>query len=166
MVRIFGWTLLHLQLQSSVITLIRTHLPIFFIIILSSPFFQCQALRRYPTVKWHVKDVLHIIWHKITTFVVDIWKHFAKIIININIFLANANCMFKVQMTTFRYIMVPICVPTTSLLTGQHWILLVADTTARTVAVVNSVPNLETEEHYIQLFKLVCLYTTSSSDCI
>ena len=72
-------------------------------------------------------------------------------------------------MSTFRYIMMPLCVVNSRDLArmkasnvqcdfyGKHWMLLVADTASLTVCVINSVKSAKSysdaADNYIHLFK-------------
>jgi len=63
-------------------------------------------------------------------------------------------------MSSFRYIMLPVCATTTNSTTrrgrrqdGRHWLLLVADTATQTISVLNSKPDDDTNDHYVKLFR-------------
>jgi len=63
----------------------------------------------------------------------------------------------QVRMSTFKFVFLPALIPSSRSVTADHWILLLADTTTRTVTVLNSLNNVPSYESsaqdYLNLFQ-------------
>ena len=57
-------------------------------------------------------------------------------------------------MSTFKFVFVPALVSSARSVTANHWILLLADTTLRTVSVLDSLPSYQSfADYYLDLFQ-------------